>query len=189
MERQRRLQPSRCAFGKGPAVTFRACRLVLFLGVTGFLSFPAAQAQDSAPVPIHWNAALPAGTHALQPGQKVSVALRADIDPGWHVYAFPQSPDSPVIATEVTVPDGQALALAGEIKPPKAQSQLDPTVGKETAIYENSVTFDLPLKVARKAKGKQDVEVDVRYQACSSRMCLPPRTDKVTLPIEISSRR
>lgn len=138
-------------------------------------------------MPIHWNAALPAGTHSLQPGQKVSVALSADIDSGWHVYAFPQPFGSPVIATEVTVPEGQVLALSDEIKSPKAQSQMDPTVGKATAIYENSVTFDLPLKVARKAKGKQDLEVDVRYQACNNRMCLPPRTDKVIVPIEIAS--
>lgn len=167
---------------------FGASRFVLFLGLAGLVGFALAQAQDSAPVPIHWNAALPAGTHSVQAGQKVSLALSADIDSGWHVYAFPQPPDSPVIATEVTVPDGQALALSGEIKPPKAQSQMDPTVGKETAIYENSVTFDLLLKVARKAKGKQDLEVDVRYQACNNRMCLPPRTDKVTVPVEISSR-
>ena len=167
----------------------KVLRFAFFLGLAGLTGLLVARAQESAPVPIHWNAALPAGTHSLQPGQKVSVALSADIDSGWHVYAFPQPLDSPVIATEVTVPDGQALALTGEIKPPKAQSQMDPTVGKETAIYENSVTFDLPLKVARKAKGKQDVEVDVRYQACSSRMCLPPRTDKVTVAVEIASRR
>jgi len=187
MERQRRGHASRCVSGKGPAVTFRASRFVFFLGL-GLSGLTVAQAQDSAPVPIHLSAALPTGTHSLQPGQKISVALTADIDSGWHIYAFPQPPDSPVIATEVTVRDGQALALSGEIKPPKAQSQMDPTVGKETSIYENSATFDLPLKVARKAQGKQNLEVDVRYQACSNRMCLPPRTDKVILPVDISSR-
>jgi DsbC/DsbD-like thiol-disulfide interchange protein len=159
----------------------------LFSGLAALSALPLVQAQESAPVPIHWNAALPAGTHSLQPGQKITVALTADIDSGWHVYAFPQPPDSPVIATDITVPDGQALALSGEIKPPKAESQMDPTVGKETTLYKNSVTFDLPLKVARKAQGKQNLEVDIRYQACNNRMCLPPRTDKVTVPVDISS--
>jgi len=170
-------------------VTFGARRFILLLGLAGLAGFTPVQAQESAPVPIHLSAALPAGTHSLQPGQKLNLAVTADIDSGWHVYAFPQPPGSPVIATEVTVPDGQALALSGEIKPPPAKSQMDPTVGKETTIYENSVAFDLPLKVARKAQGKQNLEVDVRYQACNNRMCLPPRTDKLTLPVDISPHR
>jgi DsbC/DsbD-like thiol-disulfide interchange protein len=141
-------------------------------------------------VPIHWTAALPSASHALQPGQKVTVALTGDIDAGWHVYAFPQPPDSPIIATQVTVPDGQPLSLSGEIQPPKAESLMDPTTGKQTSVYTNSVTIDLPLRVARKAPaGKQDLEMDVRYQACNSRLCLPPRTDRIALPVEISSHR
>ncbi|MFZ0641460.1 MAG: protein-disulfide reductase DsbD domain-containing protein [Candidatus Acidiferrales bacterium] len=156
----------------------------VFVGFT-----PPVSAQDQAPMPIHWTAALQSPQHPLQPGQKTSLALTADIDSGWHVYAFPQPPGSPVVPTEVTVPDGQALALSGDIKPPKAESQMDPTVGKQTDFYENSVTFDLPLKVAKKARaGKQSLEVDVRYQACNNRLCLPPRTDKVEAPVEIASR-
>lgn len=188
MERPSRSHAYRCAFGKGPAVTFRLSGLPFLVVFTALAGFTLVQAQESAPVPIHWSAALPAGTRSLQPGQRVALAFSGEIDSGWHVYAFPQPPDSPVIATEVTVPDGQALALTGEIKPPKPQSQMDPTVGKETTIYENSVTFDLPLRVARKANGKQNLEVDVRYQACNNRMCLPPRTDKVTVPVDISGR-
>lgn len=141
-------------------------------------------------MPIHWTAALPSASRPLQPGQKVTVALTGDIDAGWHVYAFPQPPDSPIIATQVTVPEGQPLALSGEIPPPKSESLADPTTGKPTSVYTDSVTIDLPLRVARKAHaGKQDLEMDVRYQACNNRLCLPPRTDKVTLPVEISPHR
>lgn len=150
----------------------------------------ASRAQEAPPTPIHWTASLPSASHAVQPGQKVTVALTGNIDAGWHVYAFPQPPDSPIIATQVTVPDGQSLALSGEIAPPKSESLTDPTTGKQTSVYTNSVTINLPLRVARKAhSGKQDVELDVRYQACNSRLCLPPRTDKVTLPLEISPHR
>ena len=145
--------------------------------------------QDQPPMPIHWTAALQPVGHSLQPGQRTTVALTADIDPGWHVYAFPQPPGSSVIPTEITVPDGQPLALSGDIKPPKAESQMDPALGKETDFYENAVTFDLPMKVAKKARaGKQDLEIAVRYQACNNRLCLPPRTEKVETPIEVASR-
>jgi len=29
--------------------------------------------------------------------------------------------------------------------------------------------------------------VDVRFQACSNRLCLPPRTEKIETPISIAS--
>lgn len=160
------------------------------LALTAAAMCVSSRAQEAPPAPIHWTAALPSASHALQPGQKLTVALTGDIDVGWHVYAFPQPPDSPIIATQVTVPDGQPLALSGEIAPPKAESLMDPTTGKPTAVYTNSVTIDLPLRVARKAPaGKQHLVMDVLYQACNNRLCLPPRTDKVNLPVEISSPR
>ncbi len=175
----------RSASRNSSCIVFCSTLLILAAALT-----PASRAQEAPPAPIHWTAALPSTSHALQPGQKVTVALTGDIDDGWHVYAFPQPLDSPIIATEVTVPDGQPLALSGEIAPPKAESLMDPTTGKPTAVYTDSVTFELPLKVAHKVhSGKQDLEMDVRYQACNSRLCLPPRTDKVTLPVEISSHR
>jgi DsbC/DsbD-like thiol-disulfide interchange protein len=166
--------------------SLRPSSFALFLVFAGLVGFCAARAQDQAPAPIHWAAALKSA-HALQPGQKVTLTLTADIDSGWHIYAFPQPPGSSVIPTEITIPDGQPLSLAGDIQPPQPQSQVDPTIGKEIDIYASSVTFDLPMKVAKKAHaGKQDLEVDARYQACNNRLCLPPRTEKVQLSVEIS---
>lgn len=155
----------------------------------GFFGAAAAQAQDKPPTPIHWAAEVQGQQHSFQSGQKVNLALTAQMDQGWHIYAFPQHPGSPVIPTEITVPDGQPLGFSGDIEPPKAESRMDPTVGKETDLYSNSVNFILPLRVSKKAhSGKQDLEVDVRYQACNDRMCLPPRTDKVEASVEIASR-
>jgi DsbC/DsbD-like thiol-disulfide interchange protein len=161
--------------------------LVLFAALAGLC---ASRAQDQPPMPVHWTAALQPAPRALQPGQKATVSLTADIDSGWHIYAFPQPPGSSIIPTDVTVPEGQTLSLSGDIQPPEAQSQMDPTVGKAIDIYKDSVTFDLPLKVAKKAHpGKQTLEIDARYQACNDRLCLQPRTEKVDVPVEIASHR
>jgi DsbC/DsbD-like thiol-disulfide interchange protein len=164
--------------------------LAAFLVLAALAGFSTSRAQDQPPIPVHWTAALQPATHALQPGQKTTVSLTADIDSGWHIYAFPQPPGSSIIPTEITVPDGQALSLSGDIQPPPAQSQMDPTVGKAIDIYKDSVTFNFPLKVAKKARsGKQSLEIDARYQACNDRLCLQPRTEKVEIPIEIVSHR
>jgi hypothetical protein len=173
----------------GPERCFRRTFQLLFAFflVAGIAAL--AHSQDQAPAPIHWTAALKSAPRPLQPGQKATLDLTAGIDSGWHIYAFPQPPGSSVIPTEITVPDGQSLSLVAGVQPPQAESQMDPTIGKEIDIYENTVTFGLSLKVAKKARtGKQDLEVDVRYQACNNRLCLSPRTEKVEAQVEIAGR-
>lgn len=149
-----------------------------------------ARAQESAPKPVQWSAKFASSASALHPGAKVTLNLTANIDSGWHVYAVSQPPDSPVIATEISVPARQPIALSGDISAPQPISRMDPTIGKQTDFYENSASFTLPLKVDKKARpGKHSFEVDVRFQACSSRLCLPPRTEKIETPVSIASGR
>lgn len=162
--------------------------VLLALPVT-LLAGSSARAQASAPQPARWTAKFAPAHPALRPGQKATLNLTVAIDSGWHVYALTQPPDSPVIATQITVPDGQPLVLSGDIEAPQAESKMDPTIGKRTAFYEDAASFALPLKVNKKARpGKRNFEVDVRFQACNDRLCLPPRTQKVETPIEIASR-
>lgn len=148
------------------------------------------RAQESAPQPVQWSAKFPSAHSELRPGQKTALDLTASIDSGWHVYAVSQPPDSPVIATQITVPDGQPLSLAGDIASPQPVSRMDLTVGKRTDLYENSASFTLPLQVSKKARaGQHSFEVDVRFQACNDRLCLQPRTQKLQTPVEITSRK
>ena len=146
------------------------------------------RAQETAPQPVQWSAKFAASTATLHPGAKVTLNLTANIDSGWHVYAVSQPPDSPVIATDISVPAGQPLALSGDVAAPQAISRMDPTIGKQTDFYEHSAAFALPLKVDKKARaGKHSFEVDVRFQACSDRLCLPPQTEKIETPVSIAS--
>ena len=145
-------------------------------------------AQETAPQPVQWSTKFASSAAALHPGAKVTLNLTANIESGWHVYAVSQPPDSPVIATDISVPAGQPLALAGEVAAPQPISRMDPTIGKQTDFYENSASFTLPLKVEKNARaGKHSFEVDLRFQACSNRLCLPPRTEKIETPISIAS--
>jgi DsbC/DsbD-like thiol-disulfide interchange protein len=171
---------------KSPLV--RASRFIFVLAPLGLFAF-AAHAQHSPPLPVHWTPKIKGAGHALRPGEKVTLNLTANIDPGWHVYAIDQPPDSPVVATQITVPDHQPLSLIGDIDAPAPESKMDPTIGKQADFYEGSAAFALPLRVDKKAHaGKYSLELDVRYQACNERLCLPPRTQKISTPVEIASR-
>jgi DsbC/DsbD-like thiol-disulfide interchange protein len=149
---------------------------------------PATPARAQAS-PIEWSATVKGRSRAFRPGQKFVIDLDAKIAPGWHFYALTQPAGSPVIATQIKLPDGQPFVLAGEIDSSQPVSRMDPTIRAETQFYEETASFDVPVKAEKKAPpGRQRLEVDVAYQACNDRICLPPHTDKVFASVEINAR-
>lgn len=183
-------QDSGTSSGRIKRIPSRSSALLLLLfAALAPLVFAPARAQESAPEPVHWSAKFKSAA-PLRSGEKTSVSITAAIDPGWHVYAVDQPPESPISATRITVPDGQPLALAGNISWPEPVFRIDPTIGKPTDLYENFAAFVLPLSVSKKARpGKHSFEVEVRFQACDDRLCLPPRTEKIETSVRIASRR
>jgi len=144
--------------------------------------FAAAQAPDNV---VLWSARL-ASERPLKAGQKVAAVLDASIEPGWHVYAITQPPGGPT-RTQISVPMGQVVKLAGNITGPKPQSAYDSTFSMQVESYEEAVSFRVPLAVSADAKpGAIESTLDVRFQACSDRLCLPPATKHVPLNVTIA---
>ena len=56
----------------------------------------------------------------------------------------------------------------------------------EVEEYEGSAVFTLPLKViATASAGSYKLLVNAQTQSCNDRICLPPATARVELPIAI----
>ncbi|MFZ1702606.1 MAG: protein-disulfide reductase DsbD N-terminal domain-containing protein [Pyrinomonadaceae bacterium] len=54
------------------------------------------------------------------------------------------------------------------------------------SVYEGRVEFTFDVTVPRSFKGSDlNVEVSVRYQACTNEVCYPPKTKKVTLAARV----
>ena len=141
-----------------------------------------AQAQN----PITWSVKANAN-RAIKPGDKVSVQLTAQIAPGWHLYSITQGAGGP-IPTRLTLPEGQPFKLAGSISGPRPRVEMDPNFNINTETYEGSATFSVPVTVAADAPaGAQTVQINARFQACNDSTCLPPRTVKLTAPVEIAA--
>ncbi len=117
-------------------------------------------------------------------GDKLSVSLKADLESGWHLYALEQ-PEGGPIATTIKITDGKPFAVDGKIASPKPIVKSDPlftgTDGKalETRFYADSVTFVIPLKTTA-ATTIDALSLDVRFQLCDDRSCLPPKTVRVS---------
>ncbi|MEO8650179.1 MAG: cytochrome c biogenesis protein CcdA [Acidobacteriota bacterium] len=114
----------------------------------------------------------------MKRGQKISVELKAAIEPGWHLYALEQPSGGP-IATTIKPADEKVLQVDGNIRSPNPKVEFDPNFKIDTKFFETSVVFGVPIKMAADASSDQ-IALDIRYQLCNDTSCLPPRTKRVT---------
>ena len=141
-----------------------------------------APAQQTAPRPVTWTLAVT----AAGPGAPSGVAeLRATISPGWHLYSLTQPPGG-ARATQIAVVSDPPFRIAGRILRPAPDTIPDANFGIMSEVYDDSVTFQLPLAPrgsSGSGRSASELIVSVTYQVCSARVCLLPRTDSVTAPV------
>lgn len=144
------------------------------------LVLPAgSRAQSPTDKPVTWNAATTPSASA----RALPVSLTATIASGWHIYALTQGKGGPV-PMRVLLDRGQGVLLDGPMIPPRARVTFDSTFGIRTESYAGKPSFTIPLRSI--AAGPRDgFNIRVRYQACSSTLCLPARTESV--PVRIAN--
>jgi len=108
-----------------------------------------------------------------------NVTLTATIADGWHMYALSQAGGGPV-ALKIGVPAGSAFALKGPVPEANATHHFDPNFNMETLYYVKSVVFNVALQGSAAAAPPSSLPIDVRFQACNDRICLPPYTAHLT---------
>jgi len=141
-------------------------------------------AQQQSPTPIRWSAQALAQNVAA--GGVITVQAVASIDDGWHLYALDAVEGGP-IPTRITAGPAPAFTLQEkDIEKEEPKRALDPNFSIETAYYEDTATFGLPIAVGANVKvGEREIEVTVRFQACNSRICLRPQTATMKVGIKI----
>ncbi|HEY3927986.1 MAG TPA: protein-disulfide reductase DsbD N-terminal domain-containing protein [Candidatus Koribacter sp.] len=117
----------------------------------------------------------------------VNVAVTAAIQPGWHLYALDQEQGGPV-PTMIRLASGQPFTLAGPVKQPDPIMATDPNFDMPVRYFEQSATFSVPLTRQAASKSASDVTLEVSYQTCNDRFCLPVTTAKVQAHIPAAAR-
>jgi len=125
-----------------------------------------------------------AGGKPVKAGGRFQVKLVAAIQPGWHLYSLKPVAEGP-IPTRIWVGEGQAFALTGAAQAPEPTTMHDSSFDMEVEFYEGETPFTLPLKAAAGSAGQQTLTVNVSYQSCNEKLCLPPKTIKVQLPMTV----
>jgi hypothetical protein len=158
---------------KSATKTFRLSALALCLALS-----PAAPSQ----VPSGRDVVKPEIYVSLDPaarGSSFQLAVVMKIRPGFHVNAREKSEDY-LIATDLKseLPAG---FQAGEVSYPKGKLEKFSFSKIPLNVYQDTVALKLPLTALANAPlGEQHIPLKLRYQACSSEICLPP----VTLPLD-----
>jgi thiol:disulfide interchange protein DsbD len=151
------------------------------------LFFAAAMAAclAAAPAdPVAWKLQNPPAA-PVKAGARINVKLLAEVQDGWHLYSLKPMVEGP-IPTRIWIAEGQPFSLAGAVQAPDPQVMQDASFGMEVELYEGEAVFTLPVRVASgAAPGAQKLVVSASYQSCNNKLCLPPKTVKVEVPITI----
>jgi len=116
-------------------------------------------------------------------GSAAEAKLKVELRSGYHCNSNTPSDDY-LIPLKLTWATG-ALE-AGEVVYPKPQMEKYSFSEKPLSVYTGNFEIITHFKVAAgAAPGDAVVPAKLRYQACTERMCLPPKTVEVSLPVNI----
>ena len=149
------------------------------LALALFLTAACSAEREAPPVgtrQVEWSAVPGAMREAPGTGFVFEVDVRATIEDGWHIYSLGQTTGGPVPLT-VKVEPSPPYSLAGDASGPPPVKAKDPNFGIETETYSNEAVIRVPVKItASSVTELPALELKVRSQACSDRVCLPART-------------
>ena len=118
----------------------------------------------------------------MKAGSDLEVVLDARIDPGWHLYAITQEKGGPQPLV-IALPPASPFRLAGNVIAPLPIAAPDANFNIETQYHAEEATFYVPLAVPAGASGRTPLDLDVTFQTCTERFCLPPATERVSLSL------
>ena len=136
---------------------------------------------------VRWSAVAP--TKAIAAGGTAKIELTARIEEGWKLYALSQPKGGPV-PLEIMLEKGTPFTLVQkQITGPLPKIQKDDNFNLDTQYYEHEAVFAVPIGLPKSIKGKQQVPVDVTFQACGATICLRPFTQRVNVDINVVAGR
>ena len=109
----------------------------------------------------------------LPKGGKCPVAIQLTIANDWHINANPASPDN-LIPTELKLTSPQKVKLT-RIKYPEHHKYTPPGTSDVLHVYDGKVIVYALLETdASEIADEAVLNLEIRYQACSGEICLPP---------------
>ena len=133
----------------------------------------AAFAQIEAPVKWAYKA------KRLGPNEAV-ILMKANIQPGWHIYSQTLKPGGPIKTSFKFAPSKHYALIGTPIEPtPKIKYEKD--FKMNVGYFVKEVVFQQKIKT--KTTSPIDVKGSLEYAVCNSIKCLPPEELAFNIPL------
>jgi len=161
----------------------RASALLVALPFTAAW-MPAGAA--APPEPVAWSMTIEPASATVKAGGAITAVVTAKLEPGWHVYSVEELPDGPR-PLRIVVPAKGAFVAKGALRCAEPERDMDEAFGQVTAFYKADFSCRTTVSAAPGTKaGPQTLAVEISFQACDGRMCLPARIVRLTKPVTVA---
>jgi thiol:disulfide interchange protein DsbD len=144
------------------------------------------EAGQGPPQPVTWSLALEPASGRVPAGGTLTAVVTVKIDEGWHVYA-PDDANNGPRPLQITILKNPVFAASGKMDAPEPEREMDQAFGQITSSYTDRAVFRLPVAAAKGARaGAHLLELDIAFQACDGRICLPSRTTRLKASVTIN---
>ena len=123
-----------------------------------------------------------------RPGEQARAVVRMRLHEGWHVYSVvPAEGDFAPIPTSLDV-NAEPLEKIGPIYESNPRTDTDPVLGMVLSFHKKQAQLFRNLRIPGTAdSGVFPLQASLRFQACSERVCLPPKTVALTSDFTITA--
>ena len=122
----------------------------------------------------------------VRAGEILDIKVKAEMESNWRIYSVHKISEGP-IPTQITV-KGEFLDMVGEIIEPEPEHKWDEGFGVKSYFHKNGTIFTIPVKLKGSlTSGSYNIQVDFLYIVCNDRMCYPPNTRSLTIPINVEA--
>ena len=122
-----------------------------------------------------------------RPGEHARIIVDLDVHSGWHVYSvIPDKGEFAPIPTSLTL-ENDSLIIVGPVYESNPINAKDPVLEMVLSFHEKTATLFQNILIPEDITGGTVLNsaVKLRYQACSDRICLPPKTEELSTDITI----
>jgi len=95
----------------------------------------------------------------------------------YHVYSTVSVLPPGPFATTIQPAPNSKVKLGGKIEEPGIEEKMDPGFGKPVKFFAKDPTFVVPVESATAGPAS----MDITYQLCDDKGCLPPKKDSITV--------
>lgn len=121
----------------------------------------------------------------VQAGEVFDITVRADIEGKWHLYSINNDPDAGPYPTKFSVTNDY-ISIAGEVRESEPVIDYDPNFDVELGWHTGEAIFTVPVAFSAESSGSSTISLEVFYQVCDDKSCLPPKTKTIDHTVNIA---